>query len=146
MSSDDKLATVNIQKFLSAIPTEQCSQFLAAIGSNEFLQTFADHSHDSDDIRVKFEHGSTTSMHTTAQVDHEDVGYQDFIASQMDASKESYKRYMHNYSAKNCFAGIKIPLQTFLSGFQVTSAPHLGNEAIKKEILCKDDHGNSPIA
>jgi hypothetical protein len=38
MSLDDKLALVNLQKFLSAIPTEKRSQFLAVIGSNEFFR------------------------------------------------------------------------------------------------------------
>jgi hypothetical protein len=41
---------------------------------------------------------------------------------------------------------VKIPFQTFTSGFQVTSAPPLGDQTIKKVVLCKDDCGNTPIA
>ncbi len=41
---------------------------------------------------------------------------------------------------------MKIPFQTFTSGFQVTSAPCLGDQTIEKVVLCKDDRGNTPIA
>jgi hypothetical protein len=41
---------------------------------------------------------------------------------------------------------VKIPFQTFTSGFQVTSAPHLGDQTIEKVILHKDDRGDTPIA
>ncbi len=41
---------------------------------------------------------------------------------------------------------MKIPFQTFTSGFQVTSAPRLGDQTIKKVVLCKDNRGNTPIA
>jgi hypothetical protein len=41
---------------------------------------------------------------------------------------------------------VKIPFQTFTSGFQVTSAPCLGDQTIEKVVLHKDNHGNTPIA
>jgi hypothetical protein len=41
MSDANKVASESIQKFLLAIPPASCSQFLAKIGSDEFLKTFA---------------------------------------------------------------------------------------------------------
>jgi hypothetical protein len=60
--------------------------------------------------------------------------------------KEEYERFKHKYGAKNHFGNAKIPFQTFTSGFQVTSAPCLGDQTIAKVVLCKDDCRDTPLA
>jgi hypothetical protein len=57
MSDADKAASESIQKFLLAIPPASCSQFLAKIGSDKFLKTFASVSLGAaGGVQVKFEH------------------------------------------------------------------------------------------
>jgi hypothetical protein len=57
MSDANKAASESIQKLLLTIPPASCSQFLAKIGSDEFLKTFASVSLGAaGSIQVKFEH------------------------------------------------------------------------------------------
>ncbi len=72
--------------------------------------------------------------------------YAAFSAKQAVTSKEEYERYKWQYNATNHFGAAKIPFQTFASGFQVTTAPHLNDQSITKVVLCKDDHGDTPLA
>jgi hypothetical protein len=51
MTDEDKKASENIQKFLSAIPANSRSQFLATINSDDFLKTFGQ----TGRVEVKFE-------------------------------------------------------------------------------------------
>ncbi len=133
MSDEDKAASDNVRKFLAAIPPSSCSQFLAAISSNEFLKSFtAIASNETESFQVKFE--------------NEDKDYDAFAANQSDTLKEEYKCYKHQYNATNHFGAAKIPFQTFASGFQVTAAPRLGDQSIAKVVICKDDHGDTPLA
>jgi hypothetical protein len=61
MSGANKAASKIIQKFFLAIPPASHSQFLAKIGSDEFLKTFDSVSSGAaGSVQVKFEHDSTT--------------------------------------------------------------------------------------
>ncbi len=133
MSNEDTAASDNLGKFLAAIPSAICSQFLAAISSKEFLKSFtAIVSDDSKPPQVKFEHGNDD--------------YAAFAAKQAETLKEEYERYKSRYNATNHFGNANIPFQTFASGFQVTAAPHLGDQFITKVVCCKDDRGDTPLA
>ncbi len=57
MLNEDTAASNILVKFLAAIPSASCSQFLVAISSKEFLKSFtAIASDDSKPPQVKFEH------------------------------------------------------------------------------------------
>ncbi len=80
MSNEDTAASNNLGKFLAAIPSASCSQFLAAISSKEFLKSFtAITSDDSKPPQIKFEHG--------------DNDYAAYAAKQAETSKEEYECY-----------------------------------------------------
>ena len=132
MTEDDKKNNEGLQKFLSAIPAESRSQFLAAISSDEFLKSFG--VTENGPIRVKFEDKD------------EEERFNAFVEGQHETSKEEYERFKTRYAATNQFGKVKTPFQTFTSGFQVTLAPRLGNETIEKIVLQKDDRGDTPIA
>jgi hypothetical protein len=72
--------------------------------------------------------------------------YNAFVESQNETSKEEYARFKTRYAETNRFGKVKTPFQTFTSGFQVTSAPRLGDQTIEKIVLRKDDRGDTPIA
>jgi hypothetical protein len=146
MSDAGKAASKSIQKFLSAIPPTSRSKFLAEIGSDEFLKTFASVSSGAaGSIQVKLEHDPNTQLGADANRSKDKI-YAVFIAAQSETLKEDYKRFKRKYAATNCFGNAKIPFQTFTSGFQVTSAPRLGDQTIAKFVLCKDDRGDTPLA
>jgi hypothetical protein len=146
MSDADKAASKSIQKFLLAIPPASHSQFLAKIGSDEFFKTFASVSLGAAGSgQVKFEHDPDMQLGSNA-ISSEDKAYAAFIAAQSETSKEEYECFKRKYAATNCFGNAKIPFQTFTSGFQVTSAPHLGDQTIAKVVLHKNDRGDTPLA
>jgi hypothetical protein len=117
MSDANKAASKSIQKFLSAIPPAICSQFLAEIGSDEFLKTFASVSPGAaGGVQVKFEHDPHTQLGADANRS-EDKAYAAFVAAQSETLKEEYKHFKRKYAATNCFGNAKIPFQTFTSGF-----------------------------
>ncbi len=124
MSDEDKKNLENIEKFLSTIPRTTRSQFLAAISSSDFLKTFATASGNSGTFQVKFGNDETTPL---GNEDAYSNTYAAFLASQTQTSKEEYEHFKSDYAAKNRFGQVKIPLQTFQSGFQVTSTPRLGD-------------------
>jgi hypothetical protein len=151
-----KKASNNLQKFLSAIPAESRSQFLTAIGSNDFLKSFGtpasvEVKNEDGSKRVMFKNGTTTAMgeedpdqgrrQSDANITK---AYNAFVEGQNNTLKEEYERFKARYAANNRFGNVKIPFQTFTSGFQITSAPCLGDQTIKKVVLCKDDRGNTP--
>jgi hypothetical protein len=125
LSNEDKTNLENIKKFLSTIPRTTRSQFLAAISSSDFLKTFATASGNSGTFQVKFGNDEMTPL---GNKDTYSDAYAAFLASQTQSSKEEYEHFKSNYAAKNRFGLVKIPLQTFQSGFQVTSTPHLGDQ------------------
>ncbi len=146
MSDANKAASDSIKKFLLAIPPASHSQFFAEIGSDEFLKTFASVLLGATGgVQVKLEHDPDTQLGADANRS-EDKVYAAFVAAQSETSKEEYERFKRKYAATNCFSNAKIPFQTFTSGFQVTSAPHLGDQSIAKVVLCKDDCGDTPLA
>ncbi len=117
MSDADKAAFKNIQKFLFAILPASCSQFLAKIGSDEFLKTFAFVLLGAAcGVQVKFEHDSTMQIRADANRS-EGKANTAFIASQSETSKEKYECFKCKYAATNCFSTTKNPFQTFTSGF-----------------------------
>jgi hypothetical protein len=139
MSDANKAASKSIQQFLLAIPPESCSQLLAQIGSDEFLKTFASVlSGAAGGVQVKFEHDPDMQLGADANRS-EDKAYAAFVTAQSETSKERYECFKRKYAATNRFGNAKIPFQTFTSGFQVTSAPRLGDQSIAKVVLCKDD-------
>ncbi len=143
-TDNNKQNTKNISKFLDAIPQANHSKFLPAIGSKEFINTFTQYSAESAENHVKVEHNGAS---TKPPIDvNDEEHYAAFIAKQKKIAKESYEKHRCEYAAKKCFGKVNIPLQTFASGFQVTSAPCLRDQSIDKVILCKDDCGNTPIA
>jgi hypothetical protein len=127
LSDEDKTNLENIKKFLLTIPCTTWSQFLKAISSSDFLKTFATALGNSGTFQVKFENDEPTP---SGNKDAYSDAYAAFLASQTQTSKEEYERFKSNYAAKNRFGQVKIPLQTFQSGFQVTSTPHLGDQTI----------------
>jgi hypothetical protein len=146
MSDADKAASESIQTFLLAIPPASCSQFLAKISSDEFLKTFASVlSGAAGSAQVKLEHDPNTQLGANANRS-EDEACAAFVAAQSETSKKEYKRFKRKYAATNCIGNTKIPFQTFTSGFQVTSAPRLGDQTIAKVVVCKDDCGDTPLA
>jgi hypothetical protein len=146
MSDADKTAFKSIQKFLLAIPPASRSQFLAEIGSDEFLKNFASVSLGAaGGVQIKFEHDPNMQLGANANRS-EDGAYAAFVAAQSETSKEEYECFKRKYAATNCFGNAKIPFQTFTYGFQVTSAPRLGDQTIAKVVLCKDDCGDTPLA
>jgi hypothetical protein len=129
-----------------AILSASFSQFLAKIGSDEFLKTFASVPLGAaGGVQVKFEHDFDTQQGANANRS-ENKAYAAFIAAQSETSKEEYECFKRKYAATNCFGNAKIPFQTFTPGFQVTSAPCLGDQSIAKVVLCKDDCGDTPLA
>ena len=105
-------------------------QLLALLG---FLKTFVTALGNSGTFQVKFGNDETTP---SGNKDTYSNAYAAFLASQTQTStKEEYERFKSDYAAKNCFGQVKIPLQTFQSGFQVTSTPHLGDQTIVNVVL-----------
>ncbi len=143
LSDEDKTNSENIEKFLLTIPCTTWSQFLAAISSSDFLKTFATALGNFGTFQVKFGNDETTP---SGNKDAYSDAYAAFLASQTQTSKEEYERFRSNYAAKNCFGQVKIPLQTFQSGFQVTLTPRLGDQTIVNVVLQKGDCGDSPVA
>jgi hypothetical protein len=76
----------------------------------------------------------------------EDKTYAAFVAALSETLKEEYEYFKRKYAATNCFGNAKITFQTFTSGFQVTSAPCLGDQTIAKVVLHKYDCGDTPLA
>jgi hypothetical protein len=132
LSNEDKTNLENIKKFLSTIPCTTRTQVLAAISSSDFLKTFATASGNSRTFQVKFGNDETTP---SGNKDAHSNVYAAFLASQNQTSKEEYERFKSNYAAKNHFGQVKIPLQTFQSGFQVTSTPRSGDQTIVNVVL-----------
>jgi hypothetical protein len=91
MSDADKAASKSIQKFLSAIPPAHCSQFLAKIGSDEFLKTFASVLLGAaGSNQVKFEHDPNTQLGADAN-SSEDKAYAAFVAAQSETLKKGIR-------------------------------------------------------
>jgi hypothetical protein len=132
LSNEDKTNLENIKKFLLTIPCTTQSQFLAAISSSDFLKTFATASGNSGTCQVKFGNDETTPL---GNKDTYSDMHAAFLASQTQTSKEEYECFKSNYAAKNHFGQVKILLQTFQSGFQVTSTPRLGDQTIVNVVL-----------
>jgi hypothetical protein len=112
MTDEDKKASEN-QKFLSAIPADSRSQFLATISSNDFLKTFGQ----TGRVEVKFEDGTTRVLDATTKEDPDQQAYAAFVTAQNATSKEEYEHFKRRYAASNCFGNVKIPFQTFASSF-----------------------------
>ncbi len=127
MTQDGKKNNEGLQKFLLAIPAESRSQFLAAIPSDEFLKSFG--VTEDGPIRLKFEDKDEEERCRQSDADVAKA-YNAFVEGQNETSKEEYERFKTRYAATNQFGKVKTPFQTFTSGFQVTSAPRLGNETI----------------
>jgi hypothetical protein len=72
---------------------------------------------------------------TPSGIDANAKTYGAFVAHQAQTAKAEYEHFKSKYAAKSCFGQVEIPFQTFQSGFQVTSAPCLGNQTIKKMVL-----------
>jgi hypothetical protein len=147
MTEDNMRNADNISKFLGAIPQESRSKFLATISSDKFINAFTQQSAESAEFCVKVEHNGASTKPPIVATDKE--RYAAFIAEQEKTAEEAYAQYRHAYVAKNCFSKINLPpfaLQTFTTGFQVTSAPHLRNQPIDRVILLKDNCGDTPIA
>jgi hypothetical protein len=109
MSDANKAASKSIQKFLLAIPPASCSQFLAKIGSDEFLKTFASVlSGAAGSFQGKFEHDADTQLGANTNRS-EDKAYAAFVAAQSETSKEEYERFKRKYAATNCCGNAKIP-------------------------------------
>jgi hypothetical protein len=88
MSDANKAASKSIHMFLSAIPSASCPHFLAKIGSDEFLKTFASVSLGAaGGIQVKFEHDPNMQLGANTNRS-EDEAYAAFIAAQSETSKE----------------------------------------------------------
>jgi hypothetical protein len=135
MSNANRATSKSIQKFLLAIPPASCPQFLAKIGSDEFLKTVASVLLSAaGGIQVKFEHDTAMQLGADANRS-EDKAYAAFVAAQSETSKEEYECFKCKYAATNCFGNAKISFQTFTFGFQVTSAPCLGDQTIAKVVL-----------
>ncbi len=109
MSDANKAASKSIVKFLSAIPPASCSQFLANIGSDEFLKTIASVlSGAAGDIQIKFEHDPATHLGADANRS-EDTAYAACVSAQSETSKEEYGHFKRKYTATNHFGNAKIP-------------------------------------
>jgi hypothetical protein len=88
MSDVNKAASKSIQKFLSAIPPASRYQFLAKIGSDEFLKTFASVLLGAaGGFQVKFEHDPDTQLGADANR-REDKAYAASVAAQSETLKE----------------------------------------------------------
>jgi hypothetical protein len=83
-------------------------------------------------FQVKFENDETMP---SGNKDAYFNAYAAFLASQTQTSKEEYEHFKSDYAAKNRFGQVKIPLQIFQSGFQVTSTPCLGDQTIVNVVL-----------
>jgi hypothetical protein len=107
MSDADKTASESIQKFLLAIPPASCSQFLAEIGSDEFLKTFASVLLGAaGGIQVKFEHDHPMQLGANANRS-EDKAYAAFVAAQSETWKEEYECFKRKYAATICFGNAR---------------------------------------
>jgi hypothetical protein len=101
MSDANKAASESIQKFLLAIPPASHSQFLAKIGSDEFLKTFASVLLGAvGGSQVEFEHDPDTQLGANTN-NSEDNVYAAFIAAQSKTLKEEYERFKRKYAASN---------------------------------------------
>jgi hypothetical protein len=89
MTDEDKKALENIQKFLSAIPANSRSQFLAIISSNDFLKTFGQ----TGRVEVKFEDGTMRVLDAMTEEDPDQQAYAAFVTAQNVTSKEEYKHF-----------------------------------------------------
>jgi hypothetical protein len=108
-----KKASNNLLKFLSAIPAESRSQFLTAIGSDDFLKPFGTPASDKvknedGSKRVMFEDGTTTAMgEEDPDQGHRQLNanvakaYNAFVESQNNISKEEYEHFKARYAANN---------------------------------------------
>jgi hypothetical protein len=100
---------------------------------------------------------------TTNQVDNEDskgaacstsgpstqdfTDYEAFLATQMDTSQGAYELFKEGYKTPTRqFSHVKITGNVLKSGFQVTTAPCLGNKNIDKVILHKEDQRDMPAS
>jgi hypothetical protein len=120
-------------KYYTSLPVVDRSQFLAAIGSDEFMEAFSAYaSSKRSPPEVKFE--------------SEDDGFDAFADSEAANAKEEYERYKRHYNATTLFGKANVPAQTFSSGFQVNSNPRLGDQSLSKVILYKGDRGDTPLA
>jgi hypothetical protein len=111
------------------IPAESRSQFLAAIGSDDFLKSFGtpasvEVKNEDGSKRVMVEDGTTTAMgeEDPDQGRHQSAAdvakaYNTFVEGQNNTSKEEYERFKARYAASNRFGNVKIPFQNFTSGF-----------------------------
>ena len=99
ISDADKAASKSIQKFLLAIAPASCSQFLAKIGSDEFLKTFASVLLGAaGGVQVKFAHDPDTQLGADANRS-EDKAYAAFVAAQSETLKEEYECFKRKYAA-----------------------------------------------
>ncbi len=147
MTEDDMWNTDNISKFLGAIPQESCSKFLATISSDKFINAFTHQSAESAEFCVKVKHNGASTKLPIAATNKE--RYAAFVAEQEKTAEEAYAQHRRAYAANNRFSKVDLPpfaLQTFTTGFQVTSAPRLRDQPINRVILLKDDRRDTPIA
>jgi hypothetical protein len=77
------------EKFLSAIPAANRSNFLATICSDDFLKTFATYLGKSSNIQVKFEKETTKMSNDDANADDDQQAYTAFVAAQNKSQKRS---------------------------------------------------------
>ncbi len=99
MSDANKAASKSIQIFLLAMPPASHSQFLAKIGSDEFVKTFASVlSGAAGGVQVKFDHNPTTQLGANANRS-QDAAYAAFVAAQSETLKEEYECFKRKYAA-----------------------------------------------
>jgi hypothetical protein len=127
-----------ISEFYARLPEETREQFLKAISDKTFLKSLAGGNGTTDKVKNE---DSTCAVRSTNGLSAQDFAdYKAFLATQMDTSQGAYESFKEDYKTPaRRFSNVKITGNVLISGFQVTTAPCLGNENINKVILHKED-------
>jgi hypothetical protein len=74
------------------------------------------------------------------------AAYEAFLATQSNTTEEDYQKVKSTYiTPSKCFSHVDITANIFPTGFEMSTAPCLGDQEIAKIILKKNDHGEKAL-
>jgi hypothetical protein len=135
-----------ISEFNARLPEETREQYLKAILDKTFLKSLTG-GNDTTTNQFNNEDSKGVACSTNRPSAQDFADYKAFLATQLDTSQGAYELFKEVYKTPaRQFSNVKITRSVLKSGFQVTTAPCLGNKNIDKTILHKEDQGDMPAS
>ncbi len=126
-----------ITLFYKQIPQDTHEQFPKAISGKDFMPKLAASSE-----------SSKTQGHDDNKSNPNDLAaYAAFLATQSNTTEEDYQKFKSTYiTPAKCFSHVDITGDILQTGFEMSTAPCLGDQEIAKTVLKKNDRREKATA